>query len=68
VIIIDEAHERNNLTDTAMGLLKKIAKVSVLLFFSIIKLAFLYFMILKINLSVIDYFLIPINRLDAILY
>lgn len=28
VIMIDEAHERNNLTDCAMGLLKKIAKVS----------------------------------------
>ncbi|XP_063708718.1 probable ATP-dependent RNA helicase DHX35 [Culicoides brevitarsis] len=26
VIMIDEAHERNNLTDTLMGLLKKIAK------------------------------------------
>lgn len=28
VIMIDEAHERNNLTDVVMGLLKKIAKVS----------------------------------------
>lgn len=26
VIMVDEAHERNNLTDTVMGLLKKIAK------------------------------------------
>lgn len=28
VIIIDEAHERNTLTDTVLGLLKKIIKVS----------------------------------------
>lgn len=28
VIIIDEAHERNILTDTVLGLLKKIIKVS----------------------------------------
>jgi ATP-dependent RNA helicase DDX35 len=28
VIVIDEAHERNNLTDCCLGLLKKIAKVS----------------------------------------
>lgn len=29
VIIIDEAHERNNLTDVTMGLLKKISKVRI---------------------------------------
>lgn len=29
VIMIDEAHERNNLTDVVMGLLKKIAKVKI---------------------------------------
>ena len=28
VIIIDEAHERNNLTDVTMCLLKKISKVN----------------------------------------
>lgn len=31
VIIIDEAHERNTLTDTVLGLLKKIIKVKYLL-------------------------------------